>query len=220
MARRALRGSTHGEDRSAGRKGGGFLAGIVIGLTVGVVLSAGLAWYLNMMPSNLKPVDAAPEVLPEPEATLAANDTVARPQPAVTKPEQPAVPMPPVAKPKTKPRSATRSESSPRPKVNYTFYGILPGNKPARPVEPPPSKDRWWLQIAALSDRHKAEQIRIRLSRLHLPASTQKIESNGQPLYRIRVGPYKREDDAFGDLDVLTENDFNARLLKDPVNPE
>jgi DedD protein len=85
-------------------------------------------------------------------------------------------------------------------------------------MAPPASKDIWWLQIAALSDAGKADQIRAKLVMLNLRASTQKIESKGQPLFRIRVGPYKSEDDAFGDLDILTENDFHARLLKDPVN--
>lgn len=125
---------------------------------------------------------------------------------------------PPSGKPA--PRIVPTVPPPPKPKVNYTFYGILPGDKPARPIEPAESKDTWWLQIAALSDAKRAEEIRAHLATLKLPAITQKIVSNGQPLYRIRVGPYKREDDAFGDLDVLTENDFNARLLKDPIKPE
>jgi DedD protein len=152
----------------------------------------------------------------KPETGVAKADTQPAPPPPTT-PVEPAAPPPlPAAKPHPSPKAVP----APRPQVNYTFYGILPGDKPARPVEPAEAKDTWWLQIAALSDAKKADQIRAKLVLLNLRASTQKIDNNGQPLYRIRVGPYKREDDAFGDLDILTQNDFNARLLKDPVNPK
>jgi cell division protein FtsN len=224
MGRREGRGSRREDGPKTGRRGGGLFAGLLIGLTMGIAISAGLAWYLNMMPSKMKPVASVPATPAPVETRIASSqfETAAAPSPpeetAAAKPAQQALPLPPVAKAKS--HATPKTETPPRPKVNYTFYGILPGNKPARPVEPPPSKETWWLQIAALSDRKKAEQIRARLTLLNLPASTQKIDSNGQPLYRIRVGPYKREDDAFGDLDILTENDFNARLLKDPVNPK
>jgi cell division protein FtsN len=49
--------------------------------------------------------------------------------------------------------------------------------------------------------------------------SSQKVESGGVALYRVRVGPYKREDDALGDLDTLAENNFEPRLFKEPVKP-
>lgn len=203
------------------RKGGGLFAGLLIGLTMGLVVAAGVVWYLNMNPSPIKDAPPLAALPPKAEHPLKAtgDEPPASPQPPSPEPAA-RRPLPDKAEASPQPAPKTESAPPPRPKVNYTFYGILPGDKPARPMEPPASKDTWWLQIAALSDAKKADQIRAKLVMLNLRASTQKIESNGQPLYRIRVGPYKREDDAFGDLDILTENDFHARLLKDPVNPK
>ncbi len=213
MARREGRNPRREEGRKTGRAGSGLFTGVLIGVAMGMAMAAGVAWYLNMAVSPVTPV----------EEKTAAQQTTAEPPPPPLDPVKPSPevrppkpPTPKVVAKHTTPK--TETAPAPRPKVNYTFYGILPGDKPARPVESPTAKDTWWLQIAALSDAKKADQIRAKLVMLNLPASTQKIDNNGQPLYRIRVGPYKREDDAFGDLDVLTENDFNARLLKDPVS--
>lgn len=220
MARRDGRGPRREEGQKHARKGSNLFTGLLIGLAMGLAMAAGVVWYLNMSPSSMKPVDSIPDPVPLAEQQDKPAKAKTQDIPPPPKKQAQAEPTPPKAAPKPQPSPRTQSAPAPQPKVNYTFYGILPGDKPARPMEPAASKDTWWLQIAALSDAKKADQIRARLVMLNLRASTQKIESNGQPLYRIRVGPYKREDDAFGDLDILTENDFNARLLKDPVNPK
>jgi len=191
-------------------------AGLVIGLVGGLVIAAALAWYFNLGSRGFKTVEETAKPKP---AMAEHKPAPAEPPPAAKKEEPEARTEPPPPPTKPAPKTESTGAPPPKPKVNYTFYGILPGDKPARPVEPAASKDTWWLQIAALSDAKKADQIRAKLVLLNLRASTQKIDSNGQPLYRIRVGPYKREDDAFGDLDILTENEFNARLIKDPAKP-
>lgn len=195
--------------------------GLLIGLGIGMATAAALAWYFNMGSASLKPVEARPE---PPKATPPARQAEAPRSEATQAAEVAEAPAPatqppaPQARPKAAP--PTQAAAAPKPRINYTFYGILPGDEPATPVEPAPSKETWWLQVAALSDRAKAEQIRAKLVMLNLRASTQKIDNKGQPLYRIRVGPYKREDDAFGDLDTLSENNFYARLLKDTGNSQ
>jgi DedD protein len=220
MARREGRGARREDSAKPVRKGSGLFTGLLIGLTLGLAGAAGVVWYLNMTPSPLK--EKSPPAPPPPKAEQPSLATAEEPAGPTPQPSPAPVAKPPATKAEAKPQPAPKAASAPppRPKVNYTFYGILPGDKPARPMESPAAKDTWWLQIAALSDAKKADQIRAKLVMLNLRASIQKIESNGQPLYRIRVGPYKREDDAFADLDVLTENDFNARLLKDPVQPQ
>lgn len=218
MARREGRGTRRDDGQKNARKGGSLFTGLMIGLAMGMAIAAGVAWYLNMTPNAMKAVESIPDPVPKDKQKTSEDNTGANAKSRAL--DKQAMVEPPAPKREAKPEPAPKTESAPapRPKVNYTFYGILPGDKPARPMESPTSKDTWWLQIAALSDPKKADQIRAKLVLLNLRASTQKIDSNGQPLYRIRVGPYKREDDAFGDLDILTENDFNARLLKDPVN--
>lgn len=176
-------------------------------------------------PASSTPMESSPPVQPPQPAVSAPLP--AHPAPAVKSSEarapektepipvkRPAPVSPRVAAPVA---TQTPPPVEKKPPVKYTFYGILPGDKPAKPVDPPASRDIWWLQIAALGDARKADQIKARLLQLNLRATTQKIDSNGQPLYRIRVGPYKREDDAYGDLDILTEHELNARLLKESL---
>jgi len=202
---------------------------MMAGLAIGVALSAGVAWYINFKTPASHPIERAPKTsTPKPDTEPVSEETLttsasssAQTSPRGTEAGMDVAPPSPHNKARLLKPAVTShpAAQTPPPAVNYTFYGILPGDKPARPIEPPPSKDTWWLQIAALSDPQKADQIKAKLILLNLRASTQKIDVNGQPLYRIRVGPYKREDDAFGDLDILTENEFNARLFKDPKKP-
>ena len=211
-------------------------AGLLYGVAIGMAAAAAMAWYFNMGTRGFSvvdpPADTAAEAQSVPASAIKKGPAApelprhASPEPAALAPDPvtPAAPPPakavaskPPAVVVTRPAEPTKTD---KPAFsNYTFYRILPGEKPPKDIGPMPSQDIWWLQIAALSDAQKAEQIRARLAALNLRARTQKIDSNGQPLYRIRVGPYKREDDAFGDLDILTQNDLNARLLKD-VTPE
>lgn len=171
-------------------RGGSLFNGLVMGLLIGLLLAAGLAWYLNSR-QVFKP---------------------AQPEPATpTTPNNPSTPAPQTA--------VTPTTSAPA-KMDYTFYGILPGEKPAKPVEPTaPTGDIWWLQVAALKSPADADRLKARLSLLGLQVVTQKIHANNQALYRVRVGPYKRQDDAVADIDTLAENKIEHKLLKEPPNP-
>ena len=198
------------------------LAGLVIGLVIGLVLAAGLAWFFKPGAGSFKPV----ETPATPEKRLPPRPPAAEPIPS-TAPEKPVAPPAaapdkpaPVTPEAKKPPPAETPAPAVKPRVDYTFYGILPGDKPAKPVEPPKSKETWWLQVAALKNPGDADMLKARLTLLNLEVSTQKVESAGQALYRVRVGPYKREDDALGDLDTLAKNNFEPRLFKEPVNPK
>ena len=173
------------------------------------------------------PTPAPSPAQPAKVETKAAAQTT---QPAIAKPSSAeatsrkvesskTLPPKPVAQQKTATTASSKQPAVPeKQEFPYTFYDILPGDKQDPALKPTVPQDSWWLQIAALSDATKAEQIRLRLKSLKLRASVQKIISNGQPLYRIRVGPYAQETDSFGDLDVLTDNELNARLIKDPLS--
>lgn len=220
MARKETRAPRRDSETSGRQgKGGGMFAGLVIGLVGGLVIAAGLAWYFNLGSGNIKAVDTPPAVEPPPVVT--SKPAPAGKETAKSLPVEPPPPAPAesTAKKPTPPAQADASPPSAKPRVDYTFYGILPGDKPAKPIEPPKSKENWWLQVAALKNPAEADRLKARLALLGLQVSTQKVESAGQSLYRVRVGPYRREDDALGDLDTLAQNDFEPRLLKEPVKP-
>ena len=214
------------------------LTGLFIGLVAGLIIAAGLAWYFN---SKSAPVDTVVEIPAEQEAASVAAPE--KPSQASTPPKKPPAsapkPQPPVkpvatkpkpAEPTAKPQDTAARPANPditadaapgalKPRVDYTFYGILPGDKPAKPVPLPESKDIWWLQVAALKSPADADKLKAKLLLLGLEVAVQKVDTPDMPLYRVRVGPYKREDDAFGDLDTLAASNYEPRLFKDPTPP-
>jgi cell division protein FtsN len=214
------------------RGGGSLFTGLFIGLVAGLVIAAGLAWYLSSRTPDFQTPESKPPVQPrieEPEAVKAtpevkpsrakeATNSASSPVNA-TETTKKIKPTPP-QEPKKKISEPTVKETTGaiKPRVDYTFYGILPGDQPAKPIPLPDSKDIWWLQVAALKSPVDADKLKARLALLGLEVATQKVDSGSGPLYRVRVGPYKREDDALGDLDTLAENNFEPRLFKEP-NP-
>jgi len=215
-----------------GGKGGSLVTGLFIGLVAGLVVAAGLAWYLSSRTPDFQTPETEPPAKPQiekpasvkaaPEVTPSrAKDTAdtASPPVATTEAAKKIKPTPP-QEPKQKVSKPTAPEApgAIKPRVDYTFYGILPGDQPAKPIPLPDSKDIWWLQVAALKSPVDADKLKARLALLGLEVATQKVDSGSGPLYRVRVGPYKREDDALGDLDTLAENNFEPRLFKEP-NP-
>jgi cell division protein FtsN len=230
MARREPRPNNRDEPRRTGKKSGGLFLGLLLGLVVGLVAAAGLAWYFNLNTGEFKPVAQVPEFVPpvQPDARVEltgkppVTPTPSEPA-ALPAPKKPAEMKPTEVKP-TKPAAPIHERkpapaSEPPSRVPLTFYGILPGEKPAKPVEPPKPKEVWWLQVAALKNAADADRLKARLSLLGLEVFVQEVESAGQTLYRVRVGPYKRDEDAFADLDTLAANNYEPRLFKEPTKP-
>lgn len=211
--RKPLVNARRDEPKSQPRKGSGLLTGLFIGLVIGLIAAAGIAWYFNNHTPSFKTLDE-PKVAPK---NPDHNTDIDGPPPQKLKPEEKPEPEP-IHAPTTQPPSNT-----PKPRVDYTFYGILPGDKPAKQTLPtlhqPESKDIWWLQVAAIKSPADADRLKAKLTLLGLHVAMQKIDNNGTTLYRIRTGPYKREDDALGDLDTLAANDFEPRLLKETALP-
>ncbi len=226
MARREPRSNHREEPKRAGGKPGGLFMGLLIGLVIGLVAAAGLAWYFNLKTGDFKPAEQMPEVFPpvqpdqriepanKPPSKSSASAPPANPPPTAVKPVEARAPAPTVPVQPHKPAQA----SEPTARVPLTFYGILPGEKPAKPVEPPRPREVWWLQVAALKNPGDADRLKARLSLLGLDVVTQEVENAGHTLYRVRVGPYKRDEDAFADLDTLAAHDYEPRLFKEPTS--
>lgn len=97
----------------------------------------------------------------------------------------------------------------------YTFFDILPGEKPAKPAGTKLPREVWWLQVAALKEARDAERLKARLTLLGLSVLVQPVVSGETTLHRVRVGPFKTEDEALTALDILTKNDYEPRLFKE-----
>jgi cell division protein FtsN len=202
------------------RKGGGLGTGLVIGLVAGMGIAGGMYWYLNSQPSGLKPVELPLEIK-APASAEKPLPKVAKETPAPIEAPPPEAPAKPVAEPaKAKaPPPEKKADARKPPPADYSFYDILPGKASPKPVKPAKPKVQHWLQVAALKLPQDAERLKARLILLGLPVVMQKVESGETTLYRVRVGPFKTEDDGLGALDTLAENDFEPRWVKDPVTP-
>ena len=185
------------------KSGSGLFSGIIIGLVIGLLLAGGLAWYLGGHKAFRSIEQHGPD-------TVKPNPA---PQVAETTPPPQVIETTPSAQVTVKPAPSAKA------KMDYTFYGILPGEKPAKPVEPiAPPNDIWWLQVAALKMPVEADRLKARLALLGLKVVTQTIKVDEQTLYRVRIGPYKHQDDALADIDTLAVNKFEHRLIKEPAN--
>ena len=237
MTRREHSGRRAALEQAPRGRGGGLFMGIVIGLVAGLIVAAGIAWYLTSQPSPFKTTDQAPltpatvpEAVPGAAApagvapnppSAATSPPVTDAPPAATPPASPAVTAPtaetqPTAKP-APPKSA--QETPPPAKSDFTFFDILPGEQTGKAPKQKPTREVWWLQVAALREARDAERLKARLALLGLPVQTQKVVSGEATLHRVRVGPFKTEDEALGALDTLSENDYEPRLLKEQSNP-
>lgn len=207
--------------------------GILIGLIVGLVVAAGIAWYLNSKPGQFKTADQVP-LTPEPVAQSPAT-TVSEPRPAAPskpaprpeaarpEPARPAAaPPPPSPQPVPKatkpPPAKPTAEAPPAAGSDFTFFDILPGEKPAKPAGAKLPREVWWLQVAALKEAKDADRLKARLALLGLSVQVQPVASGEATLHRVRVGPFKTEDEALGALDTLAENNYEPRLFKEKLD--
>ena len=101
----------------------------------------------------------------------------------------------------------------------YTFYDILPGKSAPQPAPLAKVQEVWWLQVAAFRGATEAEALKARLILLDLKAAVQSAEVAGATMYRVRVGPFAQENAAQQAREALTANNFEPRLLKEPVTP-
>ena len=226
MTQRQRNGRRAALEQAPRGRGGGLFVGILIGLVTGLSVAAGIAWYLTGSPTPFKRVEqapptpiVAPEVTPppaaQPSAAKAATPATAE-TPVITPPPAPAPQAKTAAAPPPKPASATAVRESPPPaKQDFTFFDILPGEQSGKAPKPKLSREVWWLQVAALREAKDADRLKARLALLGLPVQTQKVASGEATLHRVRVGPFKTEDEALGALDILAENDYEPRLLKE-----
>ncbi len=237
MSRRQRNGRRAALEQAPRGRGGGLFMGIVIGLVTGLTVAAGIAWYLTSKPSQFKTADQAPlipAIVPEvvPQAAPKTAPASAAPTAPATAPARtdktpadapPAVPAPPPpraeapAPTSTAPAKPVR-EPSPPAKSDFTFFDILPGEQADKTPMQKPIREVWWLQVAALKEAKDADRLKARLALLGLPVQTQTVTSGGATLHRVRVGPFKTEDEALGALDTLSENDYEPRLLKEQLD--
>ena len=187
---------------------GGTLFGFILGALAGLGVALALAVYITKVPMPFMTKtpsrtadDAAAEAKKnrdwDPNAALSGKPAVKDAQAGVDPAAAPAAPVAPgaptssadpvgdLAKAKTdtqaKPAAPTQGAAAPAATAATAAAGD-PFN--------------YFLQAGAFRTPEDAEQQRIKLSLMGLPARVSEREQSGRIVYRVRLGPFDKQDDA------------------------
>ncbi|MBZ0144096.1 MAG: SPOR domain-containing protein [Rhodocyclaceae bacterium] len=184
--------------RGYGKSGGGTLLGIFIGLVVGVVIAAGVVWYLNQAPLPFQAKGQKPPVEKNGEA----------------KPAVPVVPEPLPGKPGDKVPEKPRFE----------FYKILPGGEAAAPqpaeqkpagAAPKPSAETLFLQAGSFQNPADADNLKARLALMGVEAGVQQVTlAEKGVMHRVRIGPFASVEAMAPTRSLLAQNGIQAGVVR------
>ncbi len=187
---------------STRKQAGSTLLGLFIGLVVGVVIAAGVVWYLNKTPI---PFQAKVKPGEKPAAEAKAEPG-----------KSPATPVPP------EPLPGKPGDKAPE-KPRFEFYKILPGSeepvpqKEVRPAAPAATAagEVLFLQAGAFQKPADADNLKARLALMGVEASVQQVALPEKGvMHRVRIGPYANPDEMAKTRTLLAQNGIEASVVR------
>ena len=169
---------------------------------------------------------ASGELIPpvEPEAPPASTvpdpvltpDPAKKPERAVKPPKPAAAPAPAaVAVPTPAPSPAPGAVAKPAKPVSADPLGDLAKSRSESPVVSSGSDPfNYFIQAGAFRTPEDAEQQRARLLLLGMQAKVTEREQAGRTVYRVRVGPFDKKDDADKIKDKLDNSSIETALVR------
>ncbi|AIT26175.1 SPOR domain-containing protein [Bordetella holmesii] len=224
--------------RKSSSQGGSTLYGVLAGLLIGLILAAGVAFYVTKAPVPF--VDRAtrqtsgteravdPRDAPDPNQGLYGRDGAAG-----TAPTGPTASAPtPLADGKTddlgaliaslpSAGQATAPASLPVPAAPpAAIKPATTAKAPEKTANAAPSSasqhanGNYYLQAGAYRGQADAESLRARILLLGLPVNVTRAEVNGVQINRVRVGPFARLDDMNRARSRLGEDKIESTVVK------
>ena len=209
------------------KSGGGMLVGLFLGLVIGVLIAAGVVWYIFKTPP---PFSNKAQPSPGTVAPVAANGV------PLALPGKPGDPIPAQ---RVNDGSAGDADSSGKPR--FDFYKILPGNsdavngqpegdpkqvdtkspeqKPADEVKANAEtetllKDALFLQTGSFQNPGDADNQKAKLAMLGIEANVQQVMVQEKVWYRVRLGPYRKMDEINRMRSELAGQGLQANVVK------
>lgn len=204
-----------GNRPSASRNGVNPLwTGIFVGMVVGVSLAAGLTWYLMKSPSPF----------------LQKEHVAVTPPAEATKPA-----APPETTAATTSKSSTPAPGETSGKPRFEFYKVLTDKQdaavadPAKRADKPKAADNKMtdtkhpgaayephlLQAGSFQKVDDAEKLKAKLALLGVEASVQSAVIPDKGVwYRVRLGPYKSENDLNNARNFLKQNGVESTPIR------
>lgn len=214
---------------------GSTLYGVLAGLLIGLVVAAGVAFYVTQAPMPF--VDRAsrekqqaqlpdPRQAPDPNVALYGRDGPAGTAPSGPTDTAPA-PLPGV-QPAAPPPAATGNSPPSTGDDLGALIASLPNppsaaanakaqatpRAPAPPAGAPAPPGSYFLQAGAYRGLEDAESLRARILLIGLPVAIQRAEVNGVQINRVRVGPFARLDDMNRARSQLGESKIDSAVVR------
>ncbi len=214
---------------------GGTMLGLVIGALVGLGAALAVAVYvtkvpvpfLNKAPTRASDTDAAEaiknkdwnpntplagkvpaSVAPPAAAASAAAAGVLTPE-VVAKPKQSSDPLGDLAKAKSGEKQANKPDAKTDSKTDVKVAA-----RPEASGEPGIDPFTYFVQAGAFRTPEDAEQQRARLLLMGFQAKVTEREQAGRTVYRVRLGPFDKKDDADKTKDKLDGNSVETALVR------
>lgn len=180
---------------------GGFALGLIVGLLAGLAIALGLALYVTKVPVPF--LNKVPQRTAEQDAAEVERNKNWDPNaPLATAPAPRLAP----------PAAAVQSDAATLPITHPP--AILANPAPARSTNSEADPFIYFVQAGAYARSEDAEQQRARIGLMGLSAKISEREQSGRTVYRVRLGPFERRDDADAAQQSLTGNDVEAALVR------
>lgn len=195
-------------------------AGIIIGLLLGVFLALGVAIWLNRTSNpfveRTKPVESLPTAKSTTPPAAGAKVDPANPDkprfefyqilPGEKDGANKKAPDTPA--PKESPKDAVRDAAKEVPKDSAKYTG--------KDAAPPKSLNEiLYLQAGAFQSETDAENLKAKIAFAGFEATVKSVDVAGKgTLFRVRLGPYKSQDEVNRIKGVLSQNGIGAAVVK------
>lgn len=207
---------------------GGTLLGLIIGALIGLGAALAVAVYITKVPvpfmnksqprsSDSDAAEAKKNKDWNPNAPLAGKNPAKPAEPAAAgEVTSVAVPEPTVtAVPKPAASAAAAAPKTAKPAVSADPLGDLAKAKSEAPASGSGADPfSYFIQAGAFRTPEDAEQQRARLLLLGMQAKVTEREQAGRTVYRVRLGPFDKKEDADKAKERLDNNSIETALVR------
>ncbi|MBU3627847.1 SPOR domain-containing protein [Polynucleobacter sp. AP-Reno-20A-A9] len=179
---------------------GGTILGFILGLGVGLGIAFVIAFYLSKNTPQERPGMRAPSLplIIKPSTAPAEGETAAPAEPVdLNKPLQG--------------KSATPASTDP---IGDLVNSKKAADKPADVSPAGKSDSIYFLQVGAFTKRADADAQKANLAIQGIQAQLSEVTSDGNTLWRVRVGPYNSVDESNAVRDKLSGIGIKPTLIK------
>jgi cell division protein FtsN len=204
---------------------GGTLLGMIIGALIGLGAALAVAVYVTKVPvpfmNKSQPRNPDSDAMEakknrdwNPNAPLAGKNAV-KPPPQIPAATGEFIPPDPdvVTAPKPAASAPAKLPKPARPAASADPLGDL-ANAKAQAPRTGPDPFNYFIQAGAYRTPEDAEQQRARLLLMGLQARVTEREQSGRTVYRVRIGPFDKKDDADKVKERLDDNSVETALVR------